>query len=148
MDNLKNTIRSQDMGFFKLRGTWVECTDVDQNGNPVPYEKCPEDKLKQTSEPSYFVTGCKKKDILKWVKRFQQDAGLYCGPESNGHVIIIKNDGSEVDLGTNFHANKISQAFSNIKGRSFFFEDIHYPTSFMEGLCIREYEKKFENKGE
>lgn len=148
MENLKNTIRSQGMGFFKLRGAWLECTETDSGGNPVPYENCSKEKLRQVSEPSYFVTGCKKKDILRWAKRFQQDAGLYCGPESAGRIVIVRNDGTEIDLGAEFHANGISQAFSSIKGRGFFFEDIHYPTSFMEGMLIREYEKKFNNQGE
>jgi hypothetical protein len=56
-------------------------------------------------------------------ERFQQDAVVYSGPETNGKTVLIFNDGTQSDLGS-FKPSVVSRAYSEIKGRPFVFEYI------------------------
>ena len=115
-NKLQAMLRAKGLGFFKLKGQWPECQDPN-----IPYDKCPPDMIKVSSEPSLFVPGISKELLTKLMFHFTQDGVMYSGPETNNKVIFIKNDGSESPAG-NINPNTISTAFSSVKGRPFTFE--------------------------
>lgn len=139
MQLLSQDIQKEKLGFFKMRGNWVECFATDQKGDQVPYEDCPEDKKRVTSEPSYFVLGATKELLLSWLKKYNQNAGLYNGADVGNHTILLYNNGTEEDLGNGFHPNKAAQAFSKIRGKTFIFEYVQQGESFVEALMFQQY---------
>jgi hypothetical protein len=139
MQDLANDIRDAKLGFFKMRGNWIECFATDEIGHPVSYKDCPDDKKKITSEPSYFVIGASKEQLTKWISDYDQDAGLYHGPDTSGHTILLYRNGQEEDLGPGFHPNKAAQGFSKIRGKTFVFEYIQQGESFVEALVFQKY---------
>jgi len=54
---LESDLRGKGLGFFKVEGRWRECTDSNMN-----YAQCPEDKLKDSIEESFFVPNISIKD--------------------------------------------------------------------------------------
>jgi len=121
MKKLGSQIRSAGLGFFKLTGHWKECQDTN-----VEYKDCPKDEMVDSVEPSLFVPGISKDDFLKMLKKYNQDAGVYTGPDTDGDAILLFKAGKEMKIGK-FHPGKISQAYSKLKGRSFIFEGFNYP---------------------
>lgn len=121
---LKNKIRSMDMGFIEIEGVGQE---EDNEGNII-----------QAKEPSLFIPGINKKQAQKLSDTYDQWGYIYSGPEVNGKIALISSQGTEY-LGS-FHPNKIAQFFSKIKGKPFTFEEVK-PTSYME-----KYWKYLKNK--
>jgi hypothetical protein len=113
---LQGEVRSLGSGFFKLAGHWKECQDPD-----IPYEQCPKDQLVDAAEPSLFVTGLKLKDVKRLGARYEQDAIVFGGPETDGKVVLVKRGGGVSDIGS-FSPSKVSQAYSRVRGRPFVFE--------------------------
>ncbi len=121
MAKLKASVRALGLGFFSLKGHWRECQDSD-----VPYEKCPEDALIDSVEPSLWVNGITKDQAEKLMRVYEQDAIVFAGPETGGKVTLLFRRGTPVNLGK-FHPNAIAQAYSQVKGRPFRFEGFEYP---------------------
>ena len=118
----EHEIRSLGYGFVKLRGHWRKCQD-----DNIPYDKCPNDKLVDSIEPSLFIPKITLKEVKRLTKKYEQDASIYGGPETNGNVVLIYKDGKQEDIGK-FHPAKIAQAYSKIRGKSFVFAGFEYVT--------------------
>lgn len=118
---LMGDIRSLGLGAFKLRGRWRECQDPS-----IPYDDCPQAKMLDVGEPSMGVVGIEKKQAARLGKKYDQDAIVYLGPETDGKAILIFKDGKELVIGA-FKPQRIAQAYSKVKGKSFVFEGWEYP---------------------
>jgi hypothetical protein len=111
-------LRNKDLGFFKVEGRWRECQDVN-----VKYADCPDDKLVDSIETTYFVPNISMDLVHELGKKYDQDSVLYGGSETKGNAFLIFRDGSHDDVGK-FHPNTIQQAYSKMKGgRTFAFND-------------------------
>ncbi|HUW14863.1 MAG TPA: hypothetical protein VM537_34405 [Anaerolineae bacterium] len=117
---LKGLIRSLGLGFFRLLGHWREC----QN-KQVAYSDCPESDLVDSQEPSLFVIGITKQQAVKLMRRYNQDAIVYSGPETDNQVTLIEHPAKETNIGK-FHPGRVAQAYSRLKGRPFAFEGFEY----------------------
>ena len=113
---LGSELRSAGHGFFKLNGAWRECQNPD-----VAYKDCPEEDKIEVAEPGFGVVGIKKDVVARLVKKYGQDAAIYLGPETKGNAILIFKNGSEQVIGK-FKPQKIAQAYSRVKGKTFVFE--------------------------
>jgi hypothetical protein len=121
---LGQDIREIGLGFFKVEGHWRECQDAN-----IPYDKCPKDKLQDSTEVTYFVPNISKKDIAALGKKYEQDAVVYGGDDTNGKAHLIFKDGGEVNVGT-FKADKVEQAYTKFKGgHTFVFNKERKPKS-------------------
>lgn len=135
--NLGSDIRGLGIGFFKVTGFWIECQD-----DSVEYEKCPENMKKPVKEFSYFVPDISKQDAVKLAKKYDQDAIVYQGDETNQKVELISKTGSSIMKLGKFSANKIKQAYTQIKGNTFVFEGFRYkPTGQLENIAFNAYLK-------
>jgi len=115
---LEADIRSKKLGFFKVEGYWRECQDSNVN-----YADCPNEKLKDSIETTFFVPNIKMEDVHTFGKKYDQDSVVYGGPETKGNAHLIWRDGSQDNVGK-FHPNIIQQAYSKMKGgRTFGFND-------------------------
>ena len=115
---LEAQIRAKKLGFFKVEGYWRECQDSD-----VAYADCPQEKLKDSIETTFFIPNISMKDVHKFGKQYNQDSVLYGGPETKGNAHLIWRDGSQDNVGK-FHPNIIQQAYSKMKGgRTFGFNE-------------------------
>lgn len=115
---LKSDIRSENLGFFEVEGHWRECQDPN-----VDYKDCPDAKLKDSIEVSLFVPGISRDTIAKLCKEYGQDAVVYSGPETEGKVVLIFKNGGTTVIGSKFEPNKVAQAYSVVKNRSFLFRE-------------------------
>ncbi len=133
--NLQSQLQSANLGFFQLRGHWLEC----QNGD-TPYEKCPEEELMDVVEPSLFVPNIPFKMFQSLLSQFNQDGGIYSGPETDGKVSLITKGGDSTNIGS-FTPNKISRAYSNLRGKhNFVFE--WRPHGYFQGVMTEVWEKE------
>ena len=66
---LEAQIRAKGLGFFKVEGYWRECQDSDVN-----YADCPQEKLKDSVETTFFVPNISMKDIHNFGKKYNQDS--------------------------------------------------------------------------
>ena len=130
---LESSVRSLGLGFFKQKGYWNECEDPN-----IEYKDCPADKIKPVIELSLFIPNIKFNDAVKLGKKFDQDAIVYQGPDTDDKVeLISKSGGSIMKLGK-FAPNKVSQAYSKVKGRSYVFEGFEYvPSGQMSNLVFK-----------
>lgn len=143
---LKQTLLDHGYGGTVLLGHWRECRDPN-----IPYDECPEDQLADVSEPSLFVPNVDAKLLHELGMKYNQDAVIYAGPETDGNVVTLHRDGSIKSLGK-FNPNKIAKAYSEllplprkspVKGRlqrnqrTFVFE--HRAQSFMESLIESQF---------
>jgi len=134
---LGSDIRGLGVGFFKVTGYWVECQD-----DSIEYDDCPEDQKKPVKEFSYFVPDISKQDAVKLAKKYDQDAIVYQGEETNQKVELISKTGSSIMKLGKFSANKIKQAYTQIKGSTFVFEGFRYkPTGQLENIAFKAYLK-------
>ena len=128
-------IRSLRLGYFKLDGHWGECSD-----ETIEYNDCPEEKKSQVREPSYFVPNLSKDQAVKLAKKFQQDAIVYQGPETDNKIELISKSGATIEKLGKFTPNKVAQAFSKIKGKSFVFEGLEYiPSGVLTNMAFSAY---------
>lgn len=115
---LQSDIRSENLGYFEVEGHWRECQDPN-----MAYEDCPDSKLKDSIEVTMFVPGISKDTISDLCKEYKQDAVVYSGKETEGKVILIFRNGSTQVIGSKFEPNKVAQAYSIVKNRSFLFKE-------------------------
>lgn len=117
---LQSALRGANLGFSKLLGHWKE-----------------EGQEEASAEPSLFVKGITKRLANKLGNRYNQDAILYAGPDTDGKVVLVFKNGSEITIGK-FHPGKIAQAYSSVRGKTFTFEGFEYPAqSHVEMLIAR-----------
>lgn len=131
---LKSDIRSENLGFFSVEGHWRECQDPN-----IEYHDCPDSKLKDATEETLFVPNISKDTIASLCKKYNQDSVVYSGKETEGKVILIFRNGSTSVIGNKFEPNKVAQAYSVIKNRSFLFKEQSKLTNL---LPKRAYENK------
>ena len=129
---LESDIRSLGLGFFKLIGHWVECQD-----DTMEYSKCPPELKVDVKEEILFVPNISKKDAVRLTKKYDQDAIIFQGKETDDTVELLSKDGNTIEkLGT-FSPGKIARVYTRIKGRTFVFEGFQYkPTSVMENIVF------------
>lgn len=114
---LKQDLVQLGCGPIVLWGRWQECQDPQ-----IPYQECPPELIRDVSEPSLFVPNLDLETASHYAGLYDQDAFVYCGPETDGKVNLVYRDGSRTSIG-DFHPDKIAQAYSQLKnGRSFVFE--------------------------
>lgn len=114
---LEKDLRGMNLGFFKVEGHWKECQDSE-----ISWQECPPDKLKDSIEDSYFIPNIGEEQLLNLTKKYNQDAAVFGDKEKPGNAQLLFKNGSKEDIGT-FHANKVSNAYSKMKGdRSFLFK--------------------------
>jgi len=80
--------------------------------------------LVAVSEPSFFVIGISLDDALQIARRFDQYGIVYAGPEVDGDVCLVKQDGTVEKRMKTFHPGKIAQFYSTVRGRPFVFESL------------------------
>jgi len=115
---LEADLRAKNLGFFKVEGRWRECQDSNIN-----YADCPQEKLKDSIEITFFVPNISMNYVHELGKKYDQDSVVYGGPETKGNAFLIWRDGSHDDVGK-FHPNTIQQAYSKMKGgRTFAFNN-------------------------
>jgi len=113
---LESDLRGMNLGFFKVEGHWKECQDSN-----ISWQECPPDKLKDSVEESYFIPNIEEDALLMLTKKYNQDAAVYGDKENKGRAQLLFKNGNKEDIGQ-FNANKISNAYSKLKGdRSFLF---------------------------
>lgn len=109
--SLQATLRSENLGFRKLLGHWRECQDPN-----MPYKDCPPNQMVDTVEPSLFVWGISAQLAESLSKRYQQDAWIYAGPETQSKVALFFREGGHDVLGE-WSPSTISQAYSQLYRR-------------------------------
>lgn len=112
---LKNKIRSMNLGFIELEG--------------IGQEEDGENNIIQVKEPSLFIPNINKKQAQSLSGMYNQWGYIYSGKEVDNKIALISIEGIEY-IG-DFRPNKIAQFFSKIKGKPFTFEGTK-PTSNME----------------
>ena len=114
---LAEQIRAKNLGFFEMEGHWQECQDSTLN-----YVDCPKDKLQDSIEESLFVPGITKEHSAKLCKKYEQDAVIYGGKDTDGDAHLLFKNGGEENIGE-FQPGKVAQAYSKLKGgKSFVFQ--------------------------
>ena len=68
-----------------------------------------------STETSFFVPNIKKEDLHGLCKKYEQDAVVYGGEDTNKEATLVFKDGSEESVGT-FKPDKVQQAYSKLKG--------------------------------
>lgn len=113
---LQTAVRGMGLGFIKLEGHWKECQTPGTD-----YAKCDPKDLVDITEPSLFIPKITLPQAKSLMKRYEQDAVLYAGPEFKGAASLVFADGTTQKIGK-FTPGNVGQAFSRLKGKSFFFE--------------------------
>jgi len=106
---LESDLRGKGLGFFKVEGRWRECTDSNMN-----YAQCPEEKLKDSIEESFFVPNISIKDAHELGNKYGQDSVLYAGEQTKGNAFLLYRDGHTENMGK-MHPDTIQQAYSKMK---------------------------------
>jgi len=136
--SLEGDVRSLGLGFFKVKGYWVECSD-----SSLDYDSCPEDKKVPVVETSLFIPNISKKDAVRLGKKYDQDAIIFQGSETNDKVELISKSGKSLAKLGKFSPNKIKQAYTKIKGKSFTFEGFEYrPSGMLSNIAFESYLKQ------
>ncbi len=126
---LQQDLRSMGLTWTKLIGHWRECTVAGKD-----YKDCAPEELEDTKEVVYMVPGLSKAQALKLGRKYNQDAVIWAGPESEGKTLLIFQDGSEHELGA-FTPSVVRQGYSQVKGKTFAFEALEYPAqSWIEAI--------------
>jgi hypothetical protein len=135
---LEQDVRSLGLGFFKVLGHWVECADSE-----IDYSDCPKSMLKPVKEDSLFIPNISKKDAVRLTKKYDQDGIVYQGKETDNKVEILGKSGNSIMKLGQFSPNKIAQAYTKVKGKTFTFEGFEYkPYGMMENLMFQILNKK------
>jgi hypothetical protein len=141
---LKTGIRNLGLGFVVVKGHWKECQEPN-----ISYDDCPEENLVDAVEPSLVVIGADLNSISNFAfKKFNQDAIVYSGPETDGNVQLFFKDGSSKNIGS-LKPQSIGQAFTELRKnrhaeapRYFQFEGVEYtPHGYVESLIEQEVKK-------
>ena len=142
---LRGKLNDKKIGVHQLVGHWRECTIPG-----ISYDDCPDNKLKDVIERSYFVV--KPYDIdtddfysliieLMTIENQSQDAFIYHKP-SNSEIQVIGIDGTIYDRFKDWKMGRIGQAYSQyIKKMNvpFIFEGMEIPGS-NSGKMVMKYE--------
>lgn len=146
-NSLKQLVRGLGHGFLTVLGHWKECQDPN-----VAYKDCPEEELVDATEPSLFVIGVAMDDVLNLAKKNQQDAIVYAGPETNGKVKLLFNDGSDMEIG-DFKPQTMGQAYTELvrskkkAARHFTFEGFEYKAQgYISSLIEQEVNKALKTR--
>lgn len=102
-EELKSRLKQLKLGYNVLDGQWVN--DCDQ----------------VVKEKSVFVVNITKRQLLKFLDDYKQEAGVYAGPETNGEIVLLDKKGKVLGKIGKFHPKKIGDMFSMVKGRPFTF---------------------------
>lgn len=106
MKYLQSFLRSKGYGYTKLKGVW-----------------------EGESEPSFWVDGISFADTKNIAAKFNQEAVIYYGPDSQNKIVLVDKGGRTLTSFSKFVPNAVAQAYSKFKGRSFVFEfDDDVPT--------------------
>ena len=133
--SLRADLDSLSVGYSKLLGQWNECEDAS-----IPYADCPEEKKVLSKEETFFINGISLEDTVRLLKKYDQDAGVYKGPETADKVWLVFKDGTHDVIGAKFAPNTVASVFSKLKGaRSFVFE--YVAQSYQEALIEQTFLK-------
>lgn len=146
-NELKSAIRNAGYGFIVVKGHWKECQDPD-----VSYDDCAEENLVDAIEPSLVVIGAKLKELTSLAfGKFNQDAIVYSGEETDGNLHLVFKDMTVKYLGE-FKPQSLGQAYTELKKtkhgspKYFKLEGLEYkPAGFIEALVEQEVNKLFKN---
>lgn len=141
--SLRDKLNKNRLGVHPLVGHWRECTLTQASGEPVPYNECPKDKLKDVIERSYFIAKPDDWDantfedlMFDLAGRYDQDSLVFVGNGKSGvydprtkteYVSFKSNDPS---------VGEIAQAYSQYVKKlnvPFMFEGIETPTALGYG---------------
>lgn len=143
--DLRHALNSQKLGPIPVVGHWQECQVTDKDGDPLPWNQCPKDKLVDAIERSYFVgrTNSVSPDVFKNVifglgKKYKQDAIVVKidSLELNG-VYDPRTETRFVKFSKGIGMNQVAQAYSQYVKKMnvpFMFEGVETPTATSEGL--------------
>ena len=144
---LKSFVRGLGLGFVDVQGHWKECQNPD-----IAYNECPLDELVDAVEPSLFVTGLEKSQAIGIARNYEQDAIVFAGPETQGRVVLLFDDGGEEDIGE-FKPQTMGQAFTQLRSskmsaaRHFQFEGVELrPQGYLESLIDQEVRKLLKDR--
>jgi hypothetical protein len=115
---LESDIKKLNLGFFKLKGHWQECTDSNYN-----YNDCPTNLKIHAIEISLFIPNINKKQLSLLTKKYDQDASIYSGVEVDNKIALIYKNNTYDIIATKMTSGIISQAYSELKGKTFVFEN-------------------------
>ena len=116
-------LKSKKLGRFDLTGHWIN-TDTGE----------------ESIEPSLFIVNISLADAIDIRDRYNQQAILYSGQETNGSPTLVFNNGSTKSF-SKFSPNEIADSYLKLKnGRSFVFEG--KPSSFFEAMSKDIHEKE------
>jgi hypothetical protein len=122
-EELKADLKRMGLGYVPLEGGWRECTDRD-----VPYNKCPEDKLRDSVERSFFVPGITRDQVEELRDKYKQNAVIYGDKKSGDSAYLINNDGSVDNLGRfsrETASQVLAQGYSKMRnGQRYVFRDV------------------------
>lgn len=121
---LMGELRANGLGFFQLKGYWKEAP----KGYEGKYEDVPKDQLVDSMEYSLFVPNIPADVAIKIMIDNQQDAIVYAGPETEGKVSLLFQNGSSEPIGE-FKPDTVADIYSRIRfgphaNRPFVFEYI------------------------
>jgi len=140
---LKSAVRGMGLGFFTVTGHWRECQDP-----TATYDDCPEEQLVDATEPSMVIPYMSLEQAKALGTKFQQDAIMYAGPETDGKVTLFFSHGETMSLG-DFTPNTIAQGYSQLKGNkgTFRFEGLEWkPQTLLESRLQEKFKEKFLSK--
>lgn len=137
--DMRGELDRYKLGAYPLVGHWQECQLIDDNGDPVEYDKCPREHLKDVVERSYLVVKPSGFDSQRFKEimfelgaKYQQDSIVFVGNGKGG--VYDPRTGEEYlrfkDKTPN--VNQIAQAYSQYVRKvnvPFMFEGIETPVA-------------------
>lgn len=120
-DALQQAVRAVGLGYVRLAGVW--------DGQ---------------SEPSLWVNGIDRAKAVALAKKYDQDAVVYAGPETEGHVELLDKDGKVITTFARFSPTAVSGGFSKLSGKPFYFE--WEASDWGEAIAIKEMRRRFGKK--
>lgn len=116
---LMGELKSLGIGYAKVMGGWKDA----------------ETGIK-TFEPSIVAPNLAKKDAVRLMRKYEQEAIIYCEPERG--VYLIFQDGKEVTIGKSITFQNLENGFTRIRGRDFAFESARFmPTGLFSGVAFK-----------
>lgn len=142
--DLRAELNAEKLGPYPLVGHWQECQVEDEQGNPIPWDKCPKDQLVHSIERSYLVIMREGYDadrfedlLFRLGAKYNQDSIVFVGNGKQGvydsrtQQEYVRFDSSNPRLG------EIAQAYSQYVRKMnvpFMFEGIEVPNAVSYGL--------------
>ena len=142
--DLRDELNQNRLGVHPLVGHWRECTLTQASGEPVPYDQCPQDRLKDVIERSYFIA---KPDnwadqefedlMFHLADKWDQDSLVFVGNGKSGVYDPRTRQEYVAFEDSNPMVGEIAQAYSQYVKKintPFMFEGIETPTALGYGL--------------